>query len=115
MRVCLLGCMLLCSAFWSSAASAQQVPRLDIEATCRAAQPLTAEDSNPYESCMRDETDAERQLKGMWSGAAAAHRQTCAQEAQIGGTPSYVDMLTCLQIAQGATPTPSPRRRSVPQ
>jgi len=39
----------------------------------------------------------------------------CGQEAQIGGTPSYVDMLTCLQIAQGATPASSSRRRKPAQ
>jgi hypothetical protein len=114
MRACLLGLVLLCSSPWASSAKAQQVPRLDIEATCKAAQPLTAEDRNPFEGCMRDETDAERQLQGMWSSAAAAQRETCAQEAQIGGTPSYVDMLTCLQIAQGTTSTAPPRRRRTP-
>jgi hypothetical protein len=39
----------------------------------------------------------------------------CGQEAQIGGTPSYVDMLTCLQIAQGTTPTVTSRRRKPAQ
>ena len=93
---------------------AQQVPRFNIEATCKAAQPLTAEDRNPYEGCMRDEANAERQLQGMWSSAAAARRETCGQEAQIGGTPSYVDMLTCLQMAQGTASTVPPRRRRTP-
>jgi hypothetical protein len=114
MRVCSLGYVLLCGALWGSSAMAQQVPRLDIEATCKAEQPLIAGDRNPYEGCMRDETNAERQLQGMWSSAAAGQRETCAQEAQIGGTPSYVDMLTCLQMAQGATPTVPPRRRRTP-
>jgi hypothetical protein len=107
-----LGFVLLCSALWGSSALAQQVPRFNIEATCRAAQPLTAEDRNPYQSCMRDETEAQRQLEGMWSGAATAQRDTCASEAQIGGTPSYVDMLTCLQIAQGVAPTNQRRKRA---
>jgi hypothetical protein len=99
---------------WGLTATAQQVPRLDIEATCKAEQPLIAGDRNPYEGCMRDETDAERQLQGMWRSAPAAQRESCAQEAQIGGTPSYVDMLTCLQMAQGTTPTAPPRRRRTP-
>jgi hypothetical protein len=112
MKACSLGFVLLCSILWGSSAMAQQMPRFNVEATCRAAQPLTAEDTNPYESCMRDETDAERQLQGMWSGAASAQRETCARESQIEGTPSYVDMLTCLQMAQGATPTVPRRKRT---
>jgi hypothetical protein len=87
------GCM------WGFTATAQQVPRLNIEATCRAEKPLVAGDPNPYEGCMRDETDA-------------AQRERCGQEAQLGGVASYVDMLTCLEMAQGAVPTKPRRQRS---
>ena len=114
MRTHLPNYLLLWGAFLMSTAAAQQLPRLDVEAACRAAPRLLAEDANPYEGCMRDERDAERQLQGMWSGAPPAHRETCAGEAQIGGSPSYVDMLTCLQMAQGTTPTAEPRRRRAP-
>jgi hypothetical protein len=114
MKACLPNCLLLWSVFLISTASAQQLPRFDVEATCRAAPRLLAADANPYEGCMQDERDAERQLQGMWRGAAAAHRETCAGEAQIGGSPSYVDMLTCLQMAQGTTPTAEPRRQRAP-
>jgi len=114
MKSCSIACALAAGALWSAGATAQQLPRLDLEATCRAAQPLTAEDRNPYESCMRDETDARRQLEGLWSGAASAQRETCGQEAQLGGFASYVDMLTCLQMAQGTAPTAPPRRRRAP-
>jgi hypothetical protein len=102
------GCM------WGFSAAAQQVPRLNIEATCRAEKPLVAGDPNPYEGCMRDETDAERQLQAMWSSTAAALRERCGQEAQLGGTASYVDMLTCLQMAQGTAPIAPPRGRRTP-
>ena|SRR5918997_318865 len=112
MRPCLPSFLVLWSVFLMSTAGAQQLPRLDIEATCRAAPRLLAEDANPYEGCMQDETDAERELKAMWGSAAAAHRETCAGEAQIGGSPSYVDMLTCLEMAQGSTPTKPRRQRS---
>src|SRR3712207_365965 len=104
MRACLPNYLLLWGACLMSTAAAQQLPRLDIEATCRTAPRLLAADANPFEGCMEDERDAERQLRGMWSGAAAAHLETCAGEAQVGGSPSYVDMLTCLQMAQGTTP-----------
>jgi hypothetical protein len=99
---------------WGFTATAQQVPRLNIEGTCKAERPLVPGDPDPYEGCMRDETDAERQLQSMWGSTVARLRQRCGQEAQIGGTPSYVDMLTCLQMAQGATSTTPPRRQRTP-
>ncbi|QRM28171.1 hypothetical protein [Microvirga sp. VF16] len=115
MKAYTLGLMVLFGSLASFPATAQEPPRFNVEATCKAAQPLTAEDTNPYESCMRDETAAERQLREIWSSAAAGQRDICGQEAQIGGTPSYVDMLTCLQIAQGTTPTAVSRRRKPAQ
>jgi hypothetical protein len=45
---------------WGRTASAQQLPRFDIEATCQTAQALTVEDGDPVQGCMRDEADLER-------------------------------------------------------
>src|SRR5215218_7021906 len=92
-------------------AMAQQLPRFNIEAICSTAQALTPEDRDPVQGCIRDETAAERQLQEVWTAAAAAQRETCAAETQVGGSPSYVDVLTCLQIRQGVAPTAPPRRR----
>ena len=105
---------LMLGSFWCFPASAQQLPRFDIEATCRDAPALTAEDRDPVQGCMRDETNAERQLQAIWSGTAAASRETCAGEAQVGGSPSYVDMLTCVQMQEGTASTSPPRRRRQP-
>jgi hypothetical protein len=115
MKAYTLGMTVLLGSLSSFPAAAQEPPRFDVQATCKAAQPLSAQDTNPYESCMRDETAAERQLRDIWSSAAVSQRNMCGQEAQIGGTPSYVDMLTCLQLAQGATPTAASRRRKPAQ
>lgn len=76
----------------------------------RAAQPLTAEDRNPCEGYMRDETDAECQLQGHWSGAVLAQRETCVAEARTSGAPSYVDMLPACKSPMA----PPPRLRALP-
>ena len=112
MRLGALGFFVM--AVGTAPASAQSVPILDVEATCRAAPRLLAGDADPYAGCIRDERDAEREVKAMWSSAAVSQREMCAQEAQIGGSPSYVDMLTCLQMAQG-TGSGQPGRRPAPQ
>ena len=41
---------------------ANEPPRFNIEATCRAAQPLGPEDRAPYDGCVRDESEARSQL-----------------------------------------------------
>ncbi|GEO18947.1 hypothetical protein [Microvirga aerophila] len=88
MRAYRLGIALLVSGACLSPAAAQQVPRLDIDATCRAAPRLLAEDANPYDGCVQDETDAERKLKAMWGSAAAAHRETCGGKPRSAARPA---------------------------
>jgi hypothetical protein len=114
MKARTLACALVFGSVWGSAATAQQLPRFNIEAICSTAQALTAEDRDPVQGCIRDETAAERQLEQVWTATAAADRETCAAETQVGGSPSYVDVLTCLQMRQGGASTAPPRRRRQP-
>ena len=94
------------------ASAAQQLPHFDIEATCRAAHPLGPEDRDPYEGCMKDEGVARSELQRQWARFEAGNRDLCAEETRVGGYPSYVEVLTCLQMFSG-TPTTAlkPRRR----
>ena len=78
---------------------AQEIPRFSIEKICASAQVLTPDDKTPVETRLTDERAAERQLHESWAKSNPQHRQTCAAETQIGGSPSYVDVLTCLQMS----------------
>jgi hypothetical protein len=89
---------------------ANEPPRFNIEATCRAAQPLGPEDRAPYDGCVRDENEARSQLVEQWARYTDQHRQTCAAETSLGAYPSYVEVLTCLQMYSGG-PAPSLRPR----
>jgi hypothetical protein len=42
---------------------------------------------------------ARRQLQGRWPKFPPAMRTNCASQESIGGTPSYVSLLTCLQMS----------------
>ena len=77
------------------------LPKLDIKATCRRAQPLTGVQS-AYQGCINDETDAQRELSRTWFDFKPGPRSTCTQETNIGGSPSYVELLTCLQLDKQA-------------
>ena len=83
---------------------AQQLPRFDIEATCREAQPLGPEDRDPYQGCLKDEGQARAELQRQWAQFDPVNRTSCVEETGLGGYPSYVEVLTCLQMYSG-TPT----------
>lgn len=83
------------------ALSTERMPRLDIQSTCNAAVPLVQGDSSPKESCFKDENEAQGQLEKQWTTYSVALREKCVGEATVGSYPSYVELLTCLQIGSG--------------
>ena len=84
------------------AAFADEPPRFNIEATCRAAPALLSQDADPYVGCVRDERAAEASLIRQWASFRGDQRRNCVAETQIGGSPSYADVLTCIQMAADA-------------
>ncbi|MEH3147788.1 MAG: hypothetical protein PGN34_21145 [Methylobacterium frigidaeris] len=83
---------------------AQDLPRFDVRATCTAVQEAGTgrADADAIAGCVRDETAAREQVRRRWAAYSPASRQECAAEVQIGGTPSYVDLATCLELANDA-------------
>jgi hypothetical protein len=83
---------------------ADTVPKLDINRSCKldvAATAGLAVDQST-KKCVSDEQKAKEQLAGQWSKFPPASRTSCTSQESIGGTPSYVSLLTCLQFSQGA-------------
>jgi hypothetical protein len=77
------------------------------------------------ESCLADERTAEETLNQNWSKYSAADKIQCVGNVKTGGPPSYVELLSCLEIMRDAkeireadqlapppqTPAASPTRR----
>jgi hypothetical protein len=84
-------------------AVADGIPAFDISRSCRldlaATAGLAVDQSS--KTCIGDETRARRQLASQWSKYSAASKATCIPQESIGGTPSYVSLMTCLEMAQG--------------
>jgi hypothetical protein len=84
----------------TTVAMADSVPKYDMARTCRldhaAASGLAVSES--MKNCVRDEKQASAQLQKQWSKFPAAKRAGCVSQNTIGGTPSYVGLLTCLQF-----------------
>ena len=83
-------------------AVADGIPNFDITRSCKldvaATTGLSVDES--MKSCVNDERRAKQQLAGQWSKFPAPSRASCTSQESIGGTPSYVSLLTCLQMGQ---------------
>jgi hypothetical protein len=81
---------------------ADGVPKYDIARNCKLDIAATAGLSvdQSLKACIRDEQKARQQLGRQWSKFPATSRASCAGQENIGGTPSYVSLQTCLQMGQ---------------
>src|SRR5215472_1049431 len=100
-------------------------PKFNVESGCKDAVALDQSmDTDPgvsqnYQSCMNDETSAHEELVQSWSKYSAAEKERCVGQTEVGGMPSYVEVLECLLVTVGvdnpvppmesaASPTPQP-------
>lgn len=79
-----------------------QVPTLDVAVSCKAATKIAIAEAQSYDACMADEKSAREQLVKTWHSYAASERTQCTTEATMTGSPSYVELLVCLEIARDA-------------
>jgi hypothetical protein len=96
------------AALWAvlagAPALAQGIPKFDLQKTCGVVANGT---EGTAQGCMASEQDARRELERRWTSFKPDSRSRCAQETQIGGSPSYVEVLTCVELAEGnLNPTP---------
>jgi hypothetical protein len=81
---------------------ADNVPKFDIERGCRLDNTASSglAEEQPLRKCISDEQQALQQLQTQWSQFAEADRTTCTTTTNSDNTPSYVELLTCLQEAK---------------
>src|SRR5882672_8196827 len=72
------------------------VPTFDIARECR----YEGGSAGNVEQCSQDEAAAMRQLKTEWVQFVGADKRSCMVTTQIGGFASYVELLTCLEMAR---------------
>jgi len=89
-----------------AAASADSVPSFNPRPGCAAAIRDAAAVRRDMDSCLRSENDARDKLKADWKTFAVPDRQRCADRTMKGGPPSYVEVLTCLEMAKAARELP---------
>jgi hypothetical protein len=92
-----------------AALAAEGPPNLNAEPSCRAAADAAAMGSiggggnvRDLASCMRDENEARDQLGKEWAQFSPSEQQRCTSETKMGGSPSYVELLVCLEMIRDA-------------
>jgi hypothetical protein len=78
---------------------ADTMPRYDMKPTCRAAIALAAgSEGRNIDNCMTGEEEARRQIDKDWSKTPSAERRQCIGTVAVGGSPSYVELVVCLEM-----------------
>ena len=97
--------MLAAASVTAAAAYAAEVPALDVSKTCK---PIANDRSFAIDSdrCFKTEKEARQQLAREWENFPAADRGLCTQTATMGGTASYVELITCLEMKRDVAKLP---------
>lgn len=84
-------------------ALADDVPTFDLRKTCKAdvqAYQNTADGQASNQGCLRDEQEARTTLVSQWKQFSPASVRECVGlQGDAAGPQSYVELLTCLQMA----------------
>ena len=92
-------------------AAADGVPRINIERLCRARSAddrlMRLPEAQSVADCIQEEKNSRDKLGTTWPAAAGSIRARCRADAVALGTLSYLDLLSCLQLAEDIKAPPS--------
>ena len=80
--------------------AADQVPKFDTGRICHSAGAAAGMAGRDTAACERDEINARTTLEKEWSQFTPSDQARCGRLVTLGGGPSYVELLTCLELAK---------------
>ena len=80
-------------------ALADAPPTLDVASTCRSSGSANPDVARAADGCLRSENEARNTLGQQWASFGPDAKRQCSQQSRAGGFPSYVELLTCLELA----------------
>jgi hypothetical protein len=83
-------------------AAADGVPHFDALKGCQAGADSGVDLQPNVGECVASETQARDALVKQWKNFPAADKISCVAETSMGGPPSYIEVLTCLEIGRDA-------------
>lgn len=84
-----------------AANAADALPKYDSAKNCKAQLNYVLGIGQTEAACVSDEQQARQQLASDWNTFSPAEKASCIRETNI-GTPSYVELQTCLQMTRWA-------------
>jgi hypothetical protein len=100
----MLGCAAVLAATMSATFAADEVPTFDVGKSCKSDVSAYRSTSNEQEirsGCQSDEQTARAKLVSNWKQYTSASKRECITLQGGGSGPqSYVELLTCLEMAQ---------------
>jgi hypothetical protein len=102
----LLPTLLIAAHVVLAADDQSKVPALDYGPSCRAAVATATIATRDADSCKQDEETARSTLQKDWGKYTVKDRGHCVQLTKLGGPPSYVELLTCLELAKESAEMP---------
>jgi hypothetical protein len=85
----------------SATAATSSVPTFDTRPTCADAATEVSV-ARTVDRCQESEQRARESLATQWGSFARTDEADCTAQTRIGGFPSYVQLLTCLEMARDA-------------
>jgi hypothetical protein len=82
--------------------AADTVPTLKVEPSCKAAGVEGVITGRTADSCLNDEKAAREELVKNWSSFSGDDKSHCLSMVSTGGAPSYVELLSCLEMSRDA-------------
>ena len=92
-------------------AAADSVPTFDVHPTCRGADAAAGAGGRGPDVCIKSEMSARDELAKQWAQFPEGDRSRCVSVTTMTQMPSYVQVLTCLEMARDARQL-NPRDRS---
>jgi hypothetical protein len=77
------------------------VPNLNVEPSCRHVV-ARASPIRTMEACLHDEEQAPDQLRREWARFTATEKSECVEVAKLAEEPSYVALVSCLELRRDA-------------
>jgi hypothetical protein len=87
----------------ASIAAPNGPPELNVGPSCEAAARVAIVAGRDKEACLGDERAARDQLTKNWSQYATADKTLCVGMNRTGGSSSYVELVSCLEVMRDAT------------
>jgi hypothetical protein len=72
------------------------VPTFDVTPSCRTG--VNEGVRNDIKTCLDSEKNARDELVKQWNDFPPADRTLCTQASSMGGSPSYTELITCLEM-----------------